>query len=147
MSTALGAVFLAGRILFATFFVAVSGVGHIKRSSMMTGYAKTTGFPLPILAGTPAGLWLIAGGVSVAAGLWGDLGALMLGLFVVLAGIGFHRFWSIEDPAQRSTQRQAFWRNVALLGASLTLFAVFSSFGARLPLTVTKPLFHLAETR
>jgi hypothetical protein len=32
MSTSLGAVFLVGRILFAIFFVPLSGVGHIRRA-------------------------------------------------------------------------------------------------------------------
>lgn len=108
MSTSLGAVFLAGRILFAIFFVPLSGVGHIRRGTMMIGYAKSTGMPLPSLAGWPSGVWLIAGGVSVAAGLWADLGALMLGLFVTLAALQFHRFWAIEDESQRSTQKQSF---------------------------------------
>lgn len=144
MSTSLGAVFLAGRILFAIFFVSLSGVGHIRRGTMMIGYAKSTGMPLPSLAGWPSGVWLIAGGVSVAAGLWADLGALMLGLFVTLAALQFHRFWAIEDETQRSTQKQSFWRNVALLGACLSLLAVFSAFGKDVPLTITDPLFDLA---
>jgi len=143
MSTGLAATFLVGRILFATFFVLLSGVGHVKRRGMMIGYAASTGMPLPYLAGWPSGIWLIAGGASIALGVWADLGALMLGLFVTLAALQFHRFWTIEDAAQRSTQKQAFWRNVSLLGASLMTFAVFSALGGGFPLTVTDPLFHL----
>jgi len=144
MSTGLGAVFLVGRILFTIFFVPLSGVGHIRRDAMMTGFAKSTGMPLPSLAGWPSGVWLIAGGLSVAAGVWADLGSLMLGLFVTLAAFQFHRFWEIKDEAQRSPQKQSFWRNVALLGACLSLFAVISSFGEGIPLTLTGPLFHLS---
>ena len=144
MSAGLGVVFLIGRILFATFFAPISGVGHIRRSGGMIGFAKSSHMPLPYLAGWPSGVWLIAGGVSVAAGLWADLGALMLGLFVMLAALKFHRYWTFTDEAQRSTQRQAFWRNVALLGACLSLFAVFAAFGKTLPLTLTDPLFRLA---
>jgi uncharacterized membrane protein YphA (DoxX/SURF4 family) len=144
MSSGIGAVFLVGRILFSIFFVALSGVGHIRRDAMMTGYAKSARMPLPVLAGWPSGVWLIAGGLSVAAGAWADAGSLMLGLFVTLAAFQFHRFWTISDDAQRSTQKQAFWRNIALLGACLNLFAVTSSFGAKIPLTLTGPLFHLS---
>jgi len=144
MSTGVGAVFLIGRILFTIFFVPLSGVGHIRRGAMMTGFAKSTGMPLPFLAGWPSGVWLIAGGASVAAGVWPDVGSLMLALFVTLAALQFHRFWAISDEAQRSTQKQSFWRNIALLGACLCLFSVLSSFGATIPLTLTGPLFHLS---
>lgn len=101
---------------------------------------------MPVVAGIPAGLWLIAAGVSVAAGIWGDLGALMLGLFVVLAALGFHRFWELEDAAQRQTQSQAFFRNVTYLGADLALFAIYAGIGEGLRFTVTGPLFDLAST-
>lgn len=146
MSPEMGAVFLAGRIIFVISFVAISGVGHLKGASGMTQFAKSSGFPLPVVAGIPAGLWLIAAGVSVAAGIWGDLGALMLGLFVVLAALGFHRFWELEDAAQRQTQSQAFFRNVTYLGADLALFAIYAGIGEGLRFTVTGPLFDLAST-
>ena len=51
-----------------------------------------------------------------------DVGSLMVALFVVLAGLYFHRFWTIEDPAQRQMQSGNFFRNVALLGVSLMMF-------------------------
>ncbi len=70
MSTAAGVVVLIGRILFAYFFGAVSGVGHFKRDQMMRGYAQQAGFPVPAVAGWVAGLWLIVGAVSVGLGIW-----------------------------------------------------------------------------
>ena len=99
--------------------------------------------PFPLLAGWPAGLWLLAGSASIVLGAWGDLGSLMLGLFVILAGGYFHRFWEVADPQQRHTQRMNFTRNVTYLGASLALFAVFASVGPALPLTLTGPVFEV----
>src|SRR6266498_1410554 len=89
MSAATGAIVLAGRVLFASFFGAVAGVGHIRRSDQMEGYSKGVGFPVPFIAGWPTGLWLIAGAVSIALGIWPDIGALMIaavlfGTFVAL---------------------------------------------------------------
>jgi putative oxidoreductase len=141
MTDAASWVFLAGRILFAAFFVN-SSIAHVRFGGGMVGYAKQARFPLPRLAGWPAGLWLAAGSLSVILGAWADVGALMLALFVVLAAAGFHRFWKFEGE-QRQTQRSNFLRNVAFLGAALALFAFFATAGHDLPLTLTDPLIDL----
>ena len=142
MTTSAGAILLAGRVLFAVFF-ANSAYGHFKNHTMMTGYAKQSGVPVPVVAGWPAGAWLAAAAVSVAAGIWADLGALMIAAFVIPAAWFLHAFWRIDDPAQRQTQQQSFLRNVAFLGAALALFAVFASIDHGLRFAVTGSLFHL----
>lgn len=74
MSDAASWFVLAGRVIFAVYFVAVAGVGHLTRRSMLVGYARQVGFPFPFLASWPAGLWLVAGGFSIALGsgpTWG----------------------------------------------------------------------------
>lgn len=143
MSDAASWIFLVGRVVFGAFFVAVAGWGHLTRGTMMVGYAKATGFPAPFLASWPAGLWLVAGGLSVALGIWPDIGALMLGIFVVPAALWFHRFWAVEDPDQKQAQTMLFYRNVIIFGTALMLFAVFTSVGHGLELTVTDPVFDL----
>ncbi len=143
MSASAGAILLAGRVLFAVFF-ANSAYGHFKNHKMMTGYAKQTGVPVPLVAGWPAGAWLAAAAVSVAVGIWADLGALMIAAFVVPAAWFLHAFWKIEDPTQRQTQRQSFLRNVTFLGAALALFAVFAAIDHGLRFAVTGSLFHLS---
>lgn len=143
MSASAGAILLAGRLLFVVLF-ASSAYGHFKNHKMMTGYAKQSGVPIPVVAGWPAGAWLAAGAVSVAFGIWADLGALMLAAFVVPAGALLHAFWKIEDPTQRQTQQMSFLRNVSLLGAALALFAVFASIDHGLRFAVTGSLFHLS---
>ena len=82
-------------------------------------------------------------GLLFAFGIWADLGALMVALFVIIAGIGFHRFWTITDPEQRQFQSLLFFRNVTILGAALAFFGFFSGLGHTLGLTLTGPLFHL----
>src|SRR2546428_13200765 len=99
MSAATGVIDLIGRILFGYFFGAVAGVGHFRRSKMMEGYAKSAGFPIPAIAGWPVGGWLIAGAASIALGVWPDLGALMVAVFLVPASGLFHAFWSVSEPS------------------------------------------------
>jgi hypothetical protein len=73
----------------------------------------------------------------MALGIWADMGSVMIALFVLLAGLYFHRFWTIQDDLQRQTQAGNFYRNVALLGASLALWASSSQpmmpFASRSP--------------
>jgi uncharacterized membrane protein YphA (DoxX/SURF4 family) len=143
MTTSAGAILLAGRVLFAVFF-ASSAYGHFKNHRMMTGYAAQSGVPVPFVAGWPSGAWLAAGTVSVAAGIWADLGALMLAAFVVPATWFLHNFWKVDDATLRQTQRMSFLRNVAFLGACLAFFAVFASIDHGLRFAVTGSLVHLS---
>lgn len=141
MSDVSGALVLGGRILFVVFFGAVAGVGHLRRGKMMQGYARSQGFPIPYLAGWPAGLWLLAASLSIALGIWPDLGTLMIAAFVIPAALFFHAFWRIEEQMQRLSQLQLFYRNVIALGASLVMFGFFVALGPALRFTITAPLF------
>ena len=86
-------------------------------------------------------MWLLAGAASIALGIWADAGALMIALFLVLATLFFHRFWTIHDDGQRQTQAGNFYRNVALLGASLALWGFFVAAGEAVRFTLTGPSF------
>ncbi|MFL5813875.1 MAG: hypothetical protein ACJ763_09885, partial [Bdellovibrionia bacterium] len=44
---------------------------------------------------------LLAGGISVALGIWADIGTLLIAAFVLPAALYFHRFWEVEEPNQR----------------------------------------------
>jgi putative oxidoreductase len=141
MSAASGVIVLAGRILFAYFFGAVAGIGHIRRTKMMEGYAKSAGFPIPQIAGWPVGLWLIVGAAFIALGIWPDLGALMIALFLIPAAMFFHAFWELEEQGQKQTQTQFFWRNMIGLGACAMMFGTFVALGPALRFVITRPLF------
>jgi putative oxidoreductase len=141
MSAAAGLVVLAGRVLFAIFFGLVAGRDHVRLSQMFEGGARAAGFPAPFLGGWPAGVWLIVGSLSVGLGVWPDVGALMVAVFVIVAASWFHRYWDIADQEQKRMQNQLFWRNAVALSASLTMFGAFAAFGPELRFTITAPLF------
>jgi putative oxidoreductase len=143
MTDAAALIFLLGRILFPLGILIAGVTFHIAKSPMAEGYSKQAGFPIPAITGWPTGLWMTAGSLSVMLGVWGDIGALMIAGFVVPAAAWFHRFWAIEDPQQKQTQNAFFFRNVAWLGGSLILFAVFTTVGHDLSFTLTDPLFDL----
>jgi uncharacterized membrane protein YphA (DoxX/SURF4 family) len=140
MSAATGAIVLAGRIVFAWFF-GRSGVSHIRGSAQMEGYSKGIGFPVPAIAGWPVGIWLILGAISLALGIWPDIGALMIAAFLLTAAAYFHRYWEVQDPGQKMTQTFAFWRNALGIGGCAVMFGTFVALGPALRFAVTKALF------
>jgi putative oxidoreductase len=142
MSDVAALIFLIGRILLPLPLLSAGIPFHVAKSSMAEGYARQTGFPIPAIAGWPTGLWMTAGSLSVILGLWGDVGALMIAAFVVPAAAWFHRFWEMPEE-QRMMQQGFFFRNAAILGGSLILFAVFTTVGHDLSFTLTDPLFDL----
>jgi len=107
---------------------------------MMVGYARAKAFPLAAFAGWPAGAYLAVAALSLLLGIWPDIGAIMVGLFVIPAALYFHNFWTVKDAAARRTEQGNFIRNVALLGAALALFALFASVGTGLKFVITAPL-------
>ncbi len=139
MSDAAGLVLLVGRVLFSVFLL-VSAFGHVTQGQMIVGYARAKAFPLATFAGWPAGVYLGVAALSLLLGIWPDIGAIMLGLFVIPAALYFHNFWTVKDAAAKRTEQGNFLRNVALLGAALALFALFASVGTGLKFVITAPL-------
>jgi uncharacterized membrane protein YphA (DoxX/SURF4 family) len=142
MSDTAGAFLLAGRIIFGAFFGLFAGIGgHLTKSKMMEEYARSMRFPVPDIAGWPTGVWLVLGSLSIALGIWPDIGALMIAAFVVPAAAYFHRFWEVEDPMQVMMQQGFFFRNGIALAACLFMFGTFAGLGDQVPFTITDPAF------
>ena len=141
MSTFAGAILLAGRILFAGMF-AFAARGHIvNHPRYVAGVGRK--LPIPYLAGWPTGALFIVADVSIAVGIWPDVGALLLIAFLIPAALLFHPYWTFTDPAERRTHEGSFYRDVSLLGGALALFAFFAATG-HVPLALTGPLFNLS---
>ena len=144
MDATAGIIVLIGRILFVIFPGWISGTKfHLRQPQGAEGYAQSAGFPMPKLASYPAGAWLVIASLSIAVGVFPDIGALMLGVFVTIAAPYFHAFWKIEDPAERYVQSSYFWRNVIILGACLVMFGFFATVDEALRFAVTGSLIDL----
>ncbi len=74
--------------------------------------------------------------------VWGDLGSLLLLIFLVPTAFLMHAFWKESDPQAKATEQTHFMKNLGLAGAAIMFFVAFSSghFG----LTVTDPLITLS---
>jgi len=130
-------VILIGRVMFSLLFLGAA-MGHLIRSDAMANFAASRGVPQPQAATLLSGLLIGAGGLMVLLGIWADLGALFL--FVFLMGTTFmvHRFWWETGDVRMQMQVQ-FMKDLSLAGASLMLFAFFATTDVGLMLT--GPLF------
>lgn len=132
-------VVLIGRILFVVLFLG-SGFGHLAQSEMMGGYAQSKGVPAARAAVVVSGVLIVVGALMVLLGLWADLGALFLVVFLVPTAVLMHGPWTVDDPQQKQMEQTQFLKDLALAGAAVMLFAFFAAM-PDLGLTITGPAF------
>ena len=112
-----------GRVLFALIFIN-SGIAHLTKLNDMTGYAQFKKVPAPKLAVIVTGLMLIIGGLYIVFGVYADLGALLLAVFLVPTAFMMHNFWTIQDPQAKQGEMINFFKNLSLAGAALLIFVL-----------------------
>ena len=135
-------VFLVGRILFALVFVFSGATIHLLQRKQGIQYAKMYGVPLAEVGVPLTGIMAVLGGLSVAFGVWGDLGALLIAAFLALITPLMHAFWREEDAMQKQLQTVNFVKNTALLGGALVLFYAWNQLQGDAGLSLTDPLFN-----
>jgi putative oxidoreductase len=133
-------VFLIGRIVFALIFLTTVDIHLLKRAQGVQ-YARMYNVPMAELGVPLTGVIAILGGVSVALGIWGDLGALLIAAFLLLITPFMHAFWREADAMQRANQMAHFTKNLAMLGGALVLFYAWNQLQGDAGLSITDPLF------
>jgi putative oxidoreductase len=129
-------VILIGRVLFIGVFLISGLTVHLLQRRQGVEYARMKGVPFPELLVPFSGLMAVGGAVLVALGLWADLGALLLVLFIFPVAVGMHAFWKESDATARMMEQVQFTKDVALGGAALALFGLFQQFGDEIGLTL-----------
>ena len=114
------ALHVLGRAIFGGFFV-YNGINHLQNSAGMGQYAAAKGVPAAEQAVQATGLMLLAGGLSIMAGLKPKQGLAAIIAFLVPVSLQMHRFWEEADPQKRQMEMIQFMKNMALVGAALTL--------------------------
>jgi putative oxidoreductase len=112
--------FLIGRILLGGFFV-YNAYNHLIGLEGTSGYAQMKGIPMPKIATAVTGLMLLVGGLSIAAGVYPLYGIYVLLAFMVPMTLVMHQFWAVTDPMQKMTEKVQFSKNVAIIGALISL--------------------------
>jgi uncharacterized membrane protein YphA (DoxX/SURF4 family) len=134
--SALDLLSVVGRLLFLVVFVR-GGYGS-RNLSHTIGVAARAGAPLASLTVPVSQVLQWVGIISVALGIWADIGALCLLLFLIPVTYLTHGFWRFEGQA-RQVQTGNFLRNLTYLGGVLLI--LHAALVGALPLTVTGPLF------
>ena len=134
-------VLVIARILFAGIFIS-SGISHLTKLDAMTGYAQNMKVPAAKLSVILSGLMILVGGLYVALGIYADLGALLLTIFLLLSAFKMHDFWNFTDAHAKQYEMTSFMKNLALAGASLIIFVLVGS-GVEFGPTITEGIFNL----
>jgi putative oxidoreductase len=132
-------VLLVGRILFGLVFLG-SAMGHLTQTDAMAGYAGSKGVPAARAATIVSGVVMVVGALLVILGWWGDLGALLLALFLIPTAFVMHAFWKETEPMEKQMEQIQFMKDLSLAGAALVLLWLFSQVG-EVPLALGDGLF------
>ena len=115
---------LVGRVLLAWLFVP-AGWAKIGGFAGTAGYIASKGIPFPELCAALAIAAELGLGLLLLVGWQARWAALGLAIFVAVITPLFHNFWAMPE-AQQMMQKQAFGKNIAIVGGLLA----FAAFGA-----------------
>ena len=134
-------VLVIARVLFALIFIS-SGISHLTKLEAMTGYAQYKKVPAAKFSVLLSGLMILIGGLYIAFGVYADLGALLLALFLIPAAFLMHAFWKETDPTAKQNETIGFFKDLSLAGAALIIFALVST-GTNFGPSITGAFFNL----
>lgn len=139
---------LLGRLLLAATFL-ITPYGVVKSADRVAGSPAFT--KSAALSGLSVGVRVLmirsvsvaamAGAVMIGVGLWPDLGALLLVVFLVPVTVVMHRFWEEEEWLPRKQRRDAFLSNMSMAGGALILFAYVNASQDVALAILSDPLF------
>lgn len=115
---------LVGRALLALLFIP-AGWGKFAGFAGVTGYIASKGVPLPEVCAAIAIAAELGLGLLLLVGWQARWAALGLAIFTAVITPIFHNFWAMPE-AQVMMQKQAFFKNFAVVGGLLAIAA----FGA-----------------
>jgi putative oxidoreductase len=134
-------VLLLGRILYGVLFISSGAFFHLKGRDMAVEYSRMKGAPMPELTVPLTGIVIILAGAMIIVGLWMDLAALAIFVFLLLTVYYIHAFWKVEDPQERMQEQVHFQKDLALAGAALILFYLAQQFGDAVGISIEPALF------
>ena len=115
--------FLIGRLIFGGYFL-MNAWNHFTHLDGLTGYAQAKGVPSPRVAVFGSGVLLMLGGLGIVFGIAPEASLALLIIFLVPVTFKMHAFWKETDPTARMQELLHFYKNLALVGALLMLYAI-----------------------
>jgi len=108
----------AARIVLSIFFI-YHGVNHFLNLKSLTEYAESKSVPFPKVAVLVGGAALLVGGLTHMFLFNVMFGAVIVSVFLVLAAVMAHRFWTERDAEQRANEMSHFLKNFAVAAATI----------------------------
>lgn len=112
---------LVGRILLALLFIP-AGWAKIGGFAGTAGYIASKGLPMPEVLAAAAVVIELGLGLLLLVGWQARWAALGIAIFVAVITPIFHGYWAMPE-AQQMMQKQAFWKNIAVVGGLLMVAA------------------------
>ena len=113
---------LAGRILFATYFI-LMGMSHLLNFREHASLLGRKGVPLPSAATILTVVMMVGGGAFVMLNWHKSLGALLLFGIIFPAPFFLHHFWNEHESYSRLSEFAHFIKDLSLAGAALLLLS------------------------
>ena len=112
------AIHILGQIILGGYFI-YNGIKHLKDLNDYSAYAAHNKVPMPKLSVVVTGLLILIGGLGVLFNVYIGVAILLLVIFLVPTSFMMHAYWNAENPADKNSQKIAFLKNMALIGALL----------------------------
>jgi putative oxidoreductase len=113
---------LAGRILFAAFFLAMGG-SHLLNFREHSAFIGRKGVPLARVATMLTVVMMLGGGILVLLDWHRAVGAALLAGIILPAPFFLHHFWRETDSYMRLSEFAHFIKDLSLAGAALLLLS------------------------
>jgi len=130
--------FLIGRLVVGGFFL-YNGINHFRNRGHMKQYVASKKVPLPDAAVLASGIALMAGGGSILLGIKPKYGAAAIVGFLAAVSPIMHDFWNAA-PERQSGEMIHFMKNMALLGAVLSMLGVEEPWPVAVPVAQPGPM-------
>jgi len=85
---------------------------------------------------------ILFAGLYIAFGVYADLGALLIALFLIPTAFMMHAFWKESDATAKQNETIGFFKDLSLAGAALIIFALVGS-GTDFGPSITGAFFNL----
>ena len=112
-----------GRILYGGTLV-VLGLNNYLKLEKKTHLAETKCIPFPKESVILSTTIITFGGFLIMINSWMGIGVLCVWVFLIPATLKIHNFWTLEDGVTKEIDMLHFVKNIALLGASLTMLGL-----------------------
>jgi putative oxidoreductase len=113
--------FIVGRVLLGGFLL-MNAFNHLSKSEALAGYASFKGVPQPRLAVMGSGVVLLLAGLGFILWMYVGWAVFFSALFLIPVSFKMHAFWNEGD--NYASEKTAFMKNMAILGAILVIYSL-----------------------